>query len=248
MCLEGNKSRNIGETNFALKIRDRLIRFPEAFPCFRESKITLNHFLRDKCIMSPRGNIAMSNTIEIEAKALVKQDEYRKLANLFRGSPRYVQTNYYIDTEDRLLAKEGVALRIREKQGQYELTLKTPLSEGLLEKNVSISFQQFADLRDLGEFPKTDIERFLIQLGFDTKKLSILTYLSTERIDVEYEGGLLSIDRNTYSGNTDYEVEFEYNSLAGAQKIMKEFLENNGVECHFSTASKVQRAMKAIGK
>ena len=67
--------------------------------------------------MSPRGNIAMSNTIEIEAKALVKQDEYRKLANLFRGSPRYVQTNYYIDTEDRLLAKEGVALRIREKQG-----------------------------------------------------------------------------------------------------------------------------------
>ena len=37
-------------------------------------------------------------------------------------------------------------------------------------------------------------------------------------------------------------------SIERAKKIMKEFLENNGVECHFSTASKVQRAMKAIGK
>ena len=64
----------------------------------------------------------MSNTIEIEAKALVSQDEYRKLAKLFRGSPRYVQTNYYIDTEDRLLAKEGVALRIRGKDFRRQRT------------------------------------------------------------------------------------------------------------------------------
>lgn len=36
----------------------------------------------------------MSNAIEIEAKALVSAEEYKKLAKAFRGYPRYVQTNH----------------------------------------------------------------------------------------------------------------------------------------------------------
>ncbi|MDD7618810.1 MAG: CYTH domain-containing protein, partial [Bacillales bacterium] len=130
----------------------------------------------------------------------------------------------------------------------YELTLKTPLSEGLLEKNAPITYTQFAELRDFGEFPKTDITRFLIQLDIDVTKLKILTSLTTERIDVEYKGGLLSLDRNTYSGKTDYEIEFEYNSLNGAKKIMKDLFDENGIEVHFSEQTKVHRAMAAIGK
>ena len=190
----------------------------------------------------------MSNAIEIEAKALVSAEEYKKLAKAFRGYPRYVQTNHYIDTEDRYLAQEGIALRIREKGQAYELTLKTPLSEGLLEKNAPITSTQFAELRDFGEFPKTDITRFLIQLDIDVTKLKILTSLTTERIDVEYKGGLLSLDRNTYSGKTDYEIEFEYTSLNGAKKIMKDLFDENGIEVHFSEQTKVHRAMAAIGK
>lgn len=190
----------------------------------------------------------MSNAIEIEAKALVRSEDYKKLAKAFRGNPRYVQTNHYIDTEDRLLAKEGLAIRIREKGPNYELTLKTPLSEGLLEKNVPITCDQFAELRDFGEFPKTDITRFLLQLDVDVTKLKILTSLKTERIDVEYQGGLLSLDRNTYSGRIDYEIEFEYNSMVGAQKIMTDLFAEHDIPLTFSTASKVQRAMAAIGK
>lgn len=190
----------------------------------------------------------MSNAIEIEAKALVSQDEYRKLTHFFRGNRRYMQTNYYIDSEDRALSKNGIALRIREKAGVYELTLKTPLSEGLLEKNTLISIEDFATLRDFGEFPKGDTARFLTMLDFDVQSLKILTSLSTERIDVDYEGGLLSIDRNVYSGKVDYEIEFEYNSLEKAKEILSKLLSDNEIECHFNEISKIQRAMKAIGK
>ncbi len=190
----------------------------------------------------------MSNAIEIEAKVLVSKEDHKKLAEAFRGNTRYMQTNYYIDSEDRALAKAGIALRIREKQGKYELTLKTPLSEGLLEKNVAIEMEDFADLRDYGKFPKTDIERFLRQLDIDTKALKILTSLSTDRIDVEYKGGLLSIDRNSYSGQTDFEIEFEYNSLSGAEKIMKELLSSYDIPCVFTHETKTHRAMAAIGK
>ena len=55
----------------------------------------------------------MSNAIEIEAKVLVNADDYRKLVKLFPDAPRYMQTNYYIDSKDRMLAKSGIALRIR---------------------------------------------------------------------------------------------------------------------------------------
>ena len=159
----------------------------------------------------------MSNAIEIEAKALISKADYLKLIQKYKDNPRYMQTNYYIDTEDRLLAKSGIALRVREKQGVYELTLKTPLSQGLLEKNAPITMNEFATFRDFGDFPKGDTARFLTMLDFDVKQLQILTSLSTERIDIELDGGLLSIDRNAYSGHTDYEVEYEFNNLKGAE-------------------------------
>ena len=188
----------------------------------------------------------MSNAIEIEAKVLLPKEDYQKIVKLFPNSPRYVQTNYYIDNDAHGLAKAGIALRIREKAGQMELTLKTPLSQGLLEKSTPISMNDFASFRDFNEFPEGDLKRFLTMLDFDVKELKILTSLSTERIDVAYEGGLLSIDRNTYNGQVDYEVEFEFNNLEGAKRILGQFLEDHGVKAEFSEMSKTRRAMSTI--
>ena len=190
----------------------------------------------------------MSNAIEIEAKALVSQEDYRTLVHLFKDAERYRQTNYYIDSEDGVLAKEGIALRIREKDGIYELTLKTPLSQGLLEKTNIISMNEFAMLRDFNDFPKADIARFLKMLDIDVSLLKILTSLTTERIDIDYQGGLLSIDRNTYSGITDYEVEFEYNNMAEAERILGALLKENSIDVPLSCASKSHRAMATLKK
>jgi len=190
----------------------------------------------------------MSNAIEIEAKVLVKEEDYLILKTAYKDYPSYTQTNYYIDNESRELAKEGIALRVREKNGSYEMTLKTPLSQGLLEKNQALSKEQFLAYKEQGVFPKCDLVRFLTMLGFDVSKLKILTYLTTERIDVEVNDGLLSIDKNVYSGKTDYEVEFEYNNMEGAKHILKSLLAQNGVAAPFTKATKVHRAMAAIGK
>ena len=99
-----------------------------------------------------------------------------------------------------------------------------------------------------GAFPKRDIARFLTMLGFDVDKLRILTSLTTYRVDVSYEGGLLSIDQNEYSGELDYEVEFEYSNLEGAQKILRDLLEKNDIPCSFSASTKTRRAGKAVGQ
>lgn len=188
----------------------------------------------------------MSNAIEIEAKALINAQEYKKLVKAYSEYHRYTQTNYYIDNEDRDLGKEGIGLRIREKDGDFTLTLKTPLSQGLLEKNEPISQKVFEDFRDKGIFPKTDMVRFLTMMGFDVNTLRIITYLTTDRIDVEYKEGLLSIDKNIYSGITDYEVELEYNSMEGAIQGMEEFFTSHGMVYVCNKANKVTRALRAF--
>ena len=190
----------------------------------------------------------MSNAIEIEAKALVKEEDYNVLKAAYKNHPSYVQTNYYVDDESRHLAKEGIALRVRERNGAYEMTLKTPLSQGLLEKNERLSKEQFLAFKEQGSFPKCDLVRFLTMLEFNVDELKILTSLTTERIDIETNDGLLSIDKNDYSGNTDYEVEFEYNNMEGAKHILRSLLAQHGVYAPFSKLTKVNRAMAAIGK
>jgi uncharacterized protein YjbK len=190
----------------------------------------------------------MSNAIEIEAKALVEKKDYEKIVALFKDYPAYSQTNYYIDNDAGLLRKEGIALRIREKGGLYEMTLKTPLSQGLLEKNCVWDKKKFADFKDKDLFPEGDIKRFLTMLDIDTSSLKIRTSLTTKRIDVPYEGGKLSIDENHYSAITDYEIELEYNNEAGAEMLLKGLLEKNGIPFTLNKKTKVARALDALNK
>jgi uncharacterized protein YjbK len=76
----------------------------------------------------------MATNIEIEAKVLIEEEGFEKIKKLYEdyANSAYIQTNYYIDTPDFLLRKNGVGLRIRSFENKYVMTLKTPLSEGLL--------------------------------------------------------------------------------------------------------------------
>jgi uncharacterized protein YjbK len=190
----------------------------------------------------------MSNAIEIEAKTLVSQDNYLKIVALFPDYEVYTQTNYYIDNADNLLRKEGIALRVREKSGLFEMTLKTPLSQGLLEKNCVWTAETFKKFQEKAIFPEGDIKRFLTMLDIDVTSLKIKTSLTTKRIDVPYEGGKLSIDENHYSNLVDYEIELEYNNEAGAERLLRELLENNGIAFVLNKRTKVTRALDAIAQ
>ena len=188
----------------------------------------------------------MSNTIEIEAKALVSKEDYLKLVKAYHNHKHFIQTNFYIDDDDWYLKKEGLALRIREKYGSYEMTLKTPLSQGLLEKNQPLSEKEFEDFTNKGIFPTNDLKRFLTMLDVDTTKLKVKTSLTTERIDVPYFEGKLSIDKNTYSGKEDYEIELEYNNEDDAEKLLKELFDKYNIPFSLNKKTKVGRAFEAI--
>ena len=195
----------------------------------------------------------MQSNIEIEAKVLLSEEEYLTLIK-YLHLERYKkikQTNHYVDSVDRKLKSNDIALRIREKE-DFILTLKTPLSEGLLEKNQTISWRDYSDLEEQGIFPNGDIKNFLEICGFNTRELKVLASLTTYRIELELNEGILCLDENVYGINNnkrDYELEIESTSMEKAKEAAKKILNEAGITSFkFNTLSKQARAVMSITK
>ena len=192
----------------------------------------------------------MATNIEIEAKVLIEEEGFEKIKQLYEdyANSAYIQTNYYIDTPNFDLRKNGVGLRIRSYENKYVMTLKTPLSEGLLEKTETISKEEYKEMRDSNVFPDNKIKSFLIMLGFEIEQLKILTKLRTERIDISFETGLFSIDRNEYQGKVDYELEKESNNLKSGEDFLVNICTKAGIKFQINKSTKQARAFNRLAE
>jgi len=190
----------------------------------------------------------MSTNIEIEVKVLLSQSDFEKVKKVMKAEdfPLIIQTNHYIDTVRSQLRKYGMALRVREINQEYTLTLKSPLAEGLLEKNQNLSASEFTTLKTASLFPEGDIKVFLIGLGIQVEKLQILTALTTHRISRPYQDCLFSMDENYFDHQVDYELEMEGTSVANAEIQMREICTKAHVPFIRNTKSKQARAMNAL--
>lgn len=189
----------------------------------------------------------MNTNIEIEAKVLLNEKDYKAIiAHLSLDKYHKIkQKNHYIDSDALFLKHNGLALRIREKD-DFILTLKTPLSEGLLEKNQVISWKEYEDFRDQNIFPEGEIKKFLEIIGVKIPTIRIQTSMQTERIELDYKGATLCLDKNTYGKNLDYELEMSHTSIAGAEDLITELLNSIGIKFTFNEISKQSRAIKAL--
>lgn len=191
----------------------------------------------------------MSTNIEIEVKTLITKKEYEKVLEYFKDIKKEEidQTNYYIDTKDSELRRHEISLRIRKLNG-FVMTLKTPLSEGLLEKSQLISEHEFKEFISKNIFPHGAISEFIERLYIDPTLLVPQAELNTIRISIPYEGCILAIDKNTYAGKTDFELEMEGSSLDKARVLLEELCEKIGVKFTENRVSKQRRALIAHNK
>ena len=189
----------------------------------------------------------MSTNIEIEVKVLLEKDDFAKVLERMETekSKRLTQTNHYIDSDTFALRRYGMALRIRETE-DFVLTLKTPLAEGLLEKNQSISWKEYEVFLAKSVFPEGPIAHFLESLGIRVDTLRILTSLTTVRTVIHYKDGILSLDENTYDDYHDFELEMEANSIGDATSLLQEVCETCQVPFILNTRSKQARAMDSF--
>lgn len=131
----------------------------------------------------------MNQHIEIEFKNLITEKEFRQLIEYFDvGASNFkTQKNHYFDTLGFSLKNQDSALRIREKNGRYELTLKQPATEGLLETNQDIPEETAYAFLKHNTFPDGEIHHLILECGIDPKDFTCFGTLKTDRFEFPYK-------------------------------------------------------------
>lgn len=136
---------------------------------------------------------------EHEIKVMLTEDEYLALASTAgKFSTSTIQTNYYFDTEKMSMSNKGITCRIRHKNGTYKATMKFHNSK-------EIGCSEEKDICETSSFDPT---------VFNVLGLRYQGNLVTERTEIYKDGYCQAvIDRNTYLGKTDFELEIEYSEM-----------------------------------
>ncbi|CAH0344496.1 Putative triphosphatase YjbK [Bacillus sp. CECT 9360] len=191
--------------------------------------------------------ISVDQHIEIEFKNLLYRDEFDKLMEHFNVSETdfTTQLNHYFDTPLFELKDQKSALRIREKNERYELTLKQPAKDGLLETNLELTKKQADSMLKGTSLSESGIVRLIETMDISPKSIQYFGTLQTSRAELPYKEGLLVLDHSTYLNKEDYEVEYEVSNKREGQEIFKNLLKNLNIPAR-TTENKIRRLYNAM--
>lgn len=188
--------------------------------------------------------IKMNEHIEIEYKVLISKQTFHALLKDYSLYTDYIQTNYYFTHP--ILKEKQYMLRIREKNNQYEMTLKRPFSKHRLETNIMLTQKEKEDFF-LNRNLSNEITDILQSEGIEIKELVQEFSLMTHRYDISLKEGILSLDENQYLKKTDYELEFEVHDESGFDKFL-EIIKPYQIEYTHNCDSKIKRVYDEIEK
>lgn len=191
----------------------------------------------------------MTQEIEIEFKNLLTLEEFNSLKKRMEltDSDFFLQKNHYFDTEDFSLKNLGCALRIREKSGRDELTLKEPAEEGLLETTQLLSIEEKETMFQHGPLPDGPVKEQLTKRNILHKEISYFGSLTTERAEKNYKGGIIVLDYSTYLNQHDFELEYEVKDIKIGHLVFTELLNSENIPIR-KTANKIRRFYEAKNK
>jgi|SRR5699024_2263569 len=187
----------------------------------------------------------MSQEIEIEFKTMLTKEEFELLRNRlpFPEQP-IVQINHYFETELFALKDYRSALRIREKNNHFTLTLKEPHHEGILETHDSLSeFDANQWLKGHPTTPNHVMSR-LDALSINVTDLRYYGSLQTKRFT--YQDGKIDymLDESQYHDMIDYELEIEAPSKDEGLQALRTLLQEQTLK-YREAQPKIARFFKA---
>ena len=190
----------------------------------------------------------MTQEIEIEFKNMLTKEQYEGLLLHFHIQPEQIkyQVNHYFDTEEWHLKQLMSGLRIRQISNHYECTLKEKTTDNThLETTDLLTKEQAEQLLNGAPFNTQFVEMRLKALQIPIDQLKLFGSLATNRVELNYKGGILVFDHSIYMEQNDYEVEFEAIDEATGQIIFNEFLATHRIEKN-SAPKKIARFMNAL--
>lgn len=194
----------------------------------------------------------MAQELEFETKTLLELDEFHTLHTFFQtaGQRAITQHNHYFETPSFALKEAGSALRIREKNGKSTFTLKQPAQDGgLLETHQVITGNEQKQAINENRLPDGEVLQHVTSLKVHSNDLQFIGTLTTERLEFPYGGGTVCLDKSSYLGQIDYELEFEGTSMEHAEQTLTSILNQTNIH-RKKTPNKVARffAQKANGR
>lgn len=184
----------------------------------------------------------MQRSLEVEFKTLLTKEEYERLIEKFGDSHTDIQTNHYFDTPRFSLKALESSLRVRERDA-LELTLKKKKGYATQEYTLPITEEIFESIKANGEVPDSELKSELSPLIGSQKLINFLS-LSTKRTYTQYKKGILFLDKSTFCGETDYELEYEARNYLDGKKEFIELINDLQIQ-YKKSEKKVQRAFKA---
>ena len=192
----------------------------------------------------------MSQQMEIEFKNLLTKDEYTRLLTFFNIRPEQIvrQENHYFDTPNYDLKNAASGLRIRVLPNYIECTLKERSSENAhLETTDILTADVAAKMISGITFEAPSVEQQLLKMNVNKDELQLFGSLTTNRVELEYKGGLLVFDHSFYLQCEDYEVEYETSEENTGFDIFQQFLTEHKIEKRYAK-KKIARFAEALAK
>ncbi|MBC1374706.1 CYTH domain-containing protein [Listeria sp. FSL L7-0091] len=191
----------------------------------------------------------MVKELEIEFRNLLTKEEYDRLIEDFRMKEDdfFEQTNFYLDTADFGLKERNSALRIRKLETQYQLTLKTPESRGLMETTQILAADQATAITSGANIPVGPVRDTLKEIGINHEDLQVFGSLKTIRAEKDYKKGLLVFDKNFYGSISDFDLEYEVSDYDKGKEIFDKLLREYQITNH-PAENKVARFYNHIYK
>ncbi|WP_338066672.1 CYTH domain-containing protein [Peribacillus acanthi] len=181
----------------------------------------------------------------MEFKNLLTKVEFLRLCDYFKikNNSFITQTNHYFDTKGFDLKGASSALRLREKKGKWEMTLKQPANIGLLETNQDVDEITAHAFIKSNDFPNGEVKTAVHSIIDKLDGLHHFGSLTTSRVEFPYEGGLLVLDHSCYLSIEDFEVEYEVADFESGKEIFHNLLKELNIPVR-KTENKIERFYK----
>ncbi|MBO4326220.1 MAG: CYTH domain-containing protein [Clostridia bacterium] len=170
---------------------------------------------------------------EHELKYMIDGEGYGKCIEALRricgtcGDEKLL-INYYYDTPDRALHKDGITLRVRQCGAEVQGQIKRH------DKGLSTDSRE--SYFEVGELPSV--------IRFEGRKAKLLGSLVTKRTVFEHDGMEIDIDHVFYLGKSDHELEIEFPE--GEEQAAAAFAASLGVSFLTRRGGKYSRFLKAL--
>lgn len=188
----------------------------------------------------------MNQEIEIEFKMMLTKNEYIQLSQQLSFPNQAIsQTNYYFETENFSLKKKKSALRIREKNDTYTLTLKQPHRDGILETHELLSENEAYQLINGQPIFNNKMAHYLELLNIPIGDLKYYGNLMTERREFTQNNIVYVLDKSYYNDTVDYELEIESPTKNKGKRIFYSILNEFNIK-EKKTMTKIERFFKTL--